>query len=141
MEPPGRELAPTINRAKERSVLVAGDSGRLDVGVQVFFELVVSGHFVMLAALFEQANRPSTAAEKKSSTFMPRTAEILANENTIVAMIARSRRPTMFGSPGVPTSIESSNSRAWSASRTGVLPFLTTCFGPRTELAGFIGST
>src|ERR1019366_10102707 len=37
--------------------------------------------------------------------------------------------------------MESRRVRAWSALRTGVLPRFTTYFGPRTELAGFVGMT
>src|SRR5260370_25510594 len=52
----------------------------------------------------------------------------------IAAMSARSRNPDTesFG-------IESSSVLASSRLQTGVLPFLTTYFGPRTECAGFDG--
>ena len=39
----------------------------------------------------------------------------------------------------VPVSMESSKARASSGFRTGVLPFLTTCLGPRTGVAGLKG--
>ena len=38
-------------------------------------------------------------------------------------------------------SIESRSCLVSSAERTGVLPFFTTCFGPRTEEAGLTGTT
>jgi len=50
--------------------------------------------------------------------------------------IARSRRPAC-----VLTSMLSNSLRASLGERTGVLPLLTMCFGPRTETAGFIGIT
>jgi hypothetical protein len=54
----------------------------------------------------------------------------------MVAMIARSRRPTTFES-----SIESSSERASSCVRIGVLPFLIEYLGPRTGAAGFVATT
>jgi hypothetical protein len=42
---------------------------------------------------------------------------------------------------GEVVSIASSSARASPAANTGVLPFLTECFGPRTTLAGFVGIT
>src|SRR5208283_565541 len=49
-------------------------------------------------------------------------------------MSARSRNPDTES-----LGIESSNVLASSRLQTGVLPFLTTYFGPRTECAGFDG--
>ena len=49
-------------------------------------------------------------------------------------MRARSRRPV-----SVSVTMESSSSRASPAVSTGVLPFRTECFGPRTALAGLTG--
>src|SRR5271169_1706997 len=63
---------------------------------------------------------------------MATTAPIRAKAKVITAISARSRRPT-----SVDTSMLSSSSRACSLVSTEVLPFLTTCFGPRTAAAGF----
>ena len=49
---------------------------------------------------------------------------------------ARSRSPTT-----VPVSIRSRSARASAGVSTGGAPFVTTCFGPRTEAAGFTAST
>ena len=51
-------------------------------------------------------------------------------------MIARSLRPM-----ALEVSIESRSCLVSSAERMGVFPFFTTCFGPRTEEAGFEGTT
>src|SRR3954465_15334322 len=59
-----------------------------------------------------------------------------AKAKVITEISARSRKPTR-----VVVSILSSNARASSAVSTGVLPRRTTCFGPRTECAGFIATT
>ena len=48
----------------------------------------------------------------------------------------RSRRPA-----GVATSIASNRRRASDGSSTGVFPHRTLCDGPRTEAAGFTGTT
>ncbi len=53
-----------------------------------------------------------------------------------VAISARSRR-----SRKVSVGMLSSSFRHSVLSSTGVLPVLTTCFGPRTAAAGFIGTT
>jgi hypothetical protein len=53
-----------------------------------------------------------------------------------VAINARSRR-----SRKVVVGIEASSLRHSSPSSTGVLPVLTTCFGPRTAAAGLVGTT
>ena len=55
---------------------------------------------------------------------------------TITLRSARSRSPTR-----VPVSIRSRSSRVSAGVRTGVAPLVTTCFGPRTDAAGFDGST
>ena len=57
-----------------------------------------------------------------------------AKMQIIRAISARTLSPV-----GVSVTIESGRSRASAAVRTGVLPFLTECFGPRTALAGFTG--
>ena len=77
---------------------------------------------------------------------MPRAALTRAKLKHMTAIRARSRRPIRWGgrlssSPSLGSGpiligMLSSNTRAWSAVSTGVLPFVTTCFGPRTELAG-----
>jgi hypothetical protein len=53
-----------------------------------------------------------------------------------VAINARSRRAR-----SVVAGMQSSSLRHWAPSRTGVLPVLTTCFGPRTSDAGLVGTT
>jgi hypothetical protein len=67
---------------------------------------------------------------------MASAAPMRANENTISAISARSRRPAW-----VLTSIASSTRRASSGDSTGVLPRFTTWLGPRTDEAGFTGMT
>jgi hypothetical protein len=71
-----------------------------------------------------------------SSTFMPSVAPIRAKLNTISPISARSRNPT-----GVVISMRSISARASSGANTGVLPAFTTCAGPRTDPAGFVGTT
>src|SRR5665213_2258941 len=44
-------------------------------------------------------------------------------------------------SRSVMSGIDASNLRHWAPSSTGVLPVLTTCFGPRTAAAGLFGTT
>ena len=67
----------------------------------------------------------------------------------MTAMSARSRRPSRSGtsisSPSLTAfrliGMKSRSFRASSPERTGVLPFLTTCFGRRTDAAGLWGTT
>ena len=49
---------------------------------------------------------------------------------------AKSRRPA-----SEPVSIVTRSFRASAGESTGVAPFVTTCFGPRTAAAGFTGRT
>jgi hypothetical protein len=67
---------------------------------------------------------------------MPSAAPIRAKLNTINPINARSRKPA-----GVVISIRSISTRASSGASTGVLPDFTTCDGPRTDPAGFVGNT
>lgn len=59
-----------------------------------------------------------------------------AKLKTMSPMRAQSLSPKMES-----VSIESRSVRAWSAVSTGVLPCLTTDFGPRTEFARFTSIT
>ncbi len=47
--------------AKQRPILVASDARRCDVFIQIRFEFVVAGRFMLLAALFLQPH-PAPAA-------------------------------------------------------------------------------
>src|SRR4051794_39294899 len=55
---PGEHSRPSSGRAKERPLLVVGDTRRLDVGIKVLFEAVVGRHLVKLPPLLVQANPP-----------------------------------------------------------------------------------
>ena len=54
---------------------------------------------------------------------------------------ARSAAPDRADRPAAPGSIRSSSERVSAGVSTGVVPFVTTCFGPRTAAAGFTGRT
>lgn len=76
--------------------------------------------------------RPSEESRARWASMPPTR----ANDKHITAINARSRIPAIE-SP----EMLSSSSRACSADNAGVFPVLTACFGPRTELAGFVGMT
>ena len=65
---------------------------------------------------------------------MANAAPIRAKEYVSVAINARSRR-----SRSVSVGMLSNKARHSAASSTGVIPVLSTCFGPRTADAGFMG--
>src|SRR5271165_1215678 len=67
---------------------------------------------------------------------MASAAPMRAKLNTMSAIAARLRRQI-----GVVTPMLSSSVRAWAGSSTGVLPWRTTCDGPRTETAGLTAIT
>ena len=54
---------------------------------------------------------------------------------------ARSAAPDRADRPAAPGSIRSSSERVSAGVSTGVAPFVTTCFGPRTAAARFTGRT
>src|SRR5450631_3991178 len=91
-------------------------------------------HFMLLAAFFMESQPPAGTVVIVIVDFefqyRADTGEAVEHRGDE----RRSRNPDTesFG-------IESSNVLASSRLQTGVLPFLTTYFGPRTECAGFVG--
>src|SRR5262249_49488884 len=69
------------------------------------------------------------------------TAPTRAKLQTMTPMSARSGGRRRQGSRRLSSGHRVEEVRASSAVSTGVLPRFTTCFGPRTELAGLKGST
>jgi hypothetical protein len=133
-------------RAELRSLGIYFEARALDVRFQICVEIVICRHVVALATLFVQPDPSASPLDEESSTFMPTAAPTRAKVNTMTPMRARSRRPTTQGtsffSPPLSFTVRvrgilSSDVRASSAVSTGVLPFLTECFGPRTAWAGF----
>ena len=132
--PVGQLAGLPVDGAEEGGFLLAGDACGLEVGVEVLLGVVVGGHLVPLAALLVQAEPGPRAlgvivldlhAEGGADAG---EAEDHDADQGPVAQADRAVRRCRWQS--------SELSRASSAVSTGVLPCLTTCLGPRTELAG-----
>jgi hypothetical protein len=60
-EPAIGEPAPPVQAAKQRLPLLAGEAGRIQVGVEELLQLVVGRHLVVLATFLVQAKPPALA--------------------------------------------------------------------------------
>jgi hypothetical protein len=123
---------------EQRPLAVVRTADSFDIGVQIFFELVMAGHFIQLAVLFVEAQPPALFLRKVilDRERADRTNAREGKVYVITAIMARSRRPTT-----VETSMPVSSAVASSEDSTGVRPFVTEWRGPRTECAGFDGIT
>jgi hypothetical protein len=45
--------------AEQRALVIARDGRSLDIGVRIFFELLMAGHFIYLAVFFAEEQPPS----------------------------------------------------------------------------------
>ena len=126
-----RPRPPSVrNNGEALSAPIAGGG---DVGVEIVFQQVVRRHFVLLAAFLVQPHPPAFALRiVVLDVHVQRRRD--AGEGVDQQ---RDQRPVAQARRSVETSMLSSSFFASSPSSTGVLPFLTTCFGPRTAAAGF----
>ena len=131
-EPPRPRQGPPERRAR-----LVGGPGRVQIGVERGLRLVMDRHSVVLAALLVEPQPPPlpllVVVRDIHAAPRPRRAR---RSKTITASSARSRRSARSG-----PSIDASSPRASSGCSTGVLPVRTTCVGPRTDDAGFEGTT
>jgi hypothetical protein len=67
---------------------------QLCVSVEIGFQIVMRRHFVTLAAFLVQPHPPTLALRKQSSTCMVTTGPIRAKAKVIIAISARSGKPT-----------------------------------------------
>ena len=131
-----RELPLLVDAPKERRFLFVPDARSFEIRIEVCLGIVVRRHLMALAAFLMQPDPPALAVlVVVLDAHVDHGRDAREGVDTSTPMIARSRRPTMES-----VLIESRSVRAWSAFKTGVLPRLTTCFGPRTEDAGFMGT-
>ena len=73
---PVAEPVTPAHGTKQRSLLIPGDSGRRDPGVQILFEGTMPGHLMALAAFFMQAEpRPLAMLEVVADLHRDRSAD------------------------------------------------------------------
>jgi hypothetical protein len=117
--------------------MTGGDASAVDIRMQISFRVVVAGHVMQLVAFFVQPHPEATILREHIFHFHrdhgPDTRKAVEHEadKGLVAQIAMCEV----------TPILSSSIRTSAASRTGVLPLRTTCFGPRTAAAGLVCMT
>jgi hypothetical protein len=129
--------------AEERPVRIPGDAGGGDIFVEVLIQIVMAGDLVLLTAFLVQAHPAAPALDKiifhlhLEHGINARKAVNHDGDEAISQADERGFLGCGFAAPGVSDDRNASEQLPG----TGVLPFFTTYFGPRTAWAGFTWMT
>jgi hypothetical protein len=131
-----RVSIPALGSAKQPALALLGDAGGGDIGAQHLGQHVMTGDNVMLAPFFVQAQLPAGDARAKILDF-----HFQRRGDAREALGQRRDQCPVAQFAQVSDGIASMSRRHSFPSSTGVLPVLTTCVGPRTAVAGLVGTT
>ena len=122
---------------EERLLLLVPELRGLHIGIDVFLGLVVGRHVVPLAAFLVEPEPPAFPLGIVVLDVHPERG-LDPGERVEADGDQRPVASRLDSGPSAALMLSDERSRASSSFRTGVLPFFTTCFGPRTAWAGLI---